>query len=71
MFLCYPHFSTKIVHDPIIGLTTTEEAAAGEETTGEGISLPETIAGIPTMYLVGGIFLIIVVAVVVAVKKRY
>jgi len=71
VFLCYPHFSTKIVHDPIIGLTTTEEAAAGEETTEEGVSLPETIAGIPTTYLVSGIFLIIVVAVVVAVKKRH
>ena len=71
VFICYPHFSTELVHDPIIGLTTTEETTAEEETTGEGVTLPETIAGIPTMYLVGGIFLVIVIAVVMAVKKRH
>ena len=71
VFLCYPHFETEATHDPIVGLTTTEETTAEEETTGEGITLPETIAGIPTMYLVGGIFLVIVIAVVMAVKKRH
>lgn len=72
VFLCYPHFNTELVHDPTIGLTTTtEEAAAEEETTGEGISLPEAITEIPMMYFVGGIFLVVVIAVVMAVKKRY
>jgi len=71
VFLCYPHFSTELVHDPIIGLTTTEETTTGEETVGEGVSLPETIAGIPTMYLVGAIFLAMVVTVVATIKKRH
>ncbi len=72
VFLCYPHFETEVTHDPIVGLTTTEETTAEEEeATGEGVTLPETIAGIPTMYLVGGIFLVVVIAVVMAVKKRH
>ena len=64
VFLCYPHFTNELVHDPVIGVTTTTVEA--EITAGEG-----TIAGIPIMYIVGGIFLAIVIAVVAVIKKRH